>query len=107
MIALPLGTDKLQMRRWWIKMGSSGMMGGWLWIYCPVIQMTDDDVEQYWTQYWPLECTTSHWLELCANDGSEEENFRLQILSFAKIAVGIFKAARLQGLAFTGPDMSL
>lgn len=32
---------------------------------------------------------------------------RLQILSFAKTAVGIFKAARLPGLAFTGPDMSL
>lgn len=25
MIVLPLGTDKLQMRRWWRKMGSSGM----------------------------------------------------------------------------------
>lgn len=24
MIALPLGTDKLQMRRWWRKMASSG-----------------------------------------------------------------------------------
>ncbi|RMC10233.1 hypothetical protein DUI87_13035 [Hirundo rustica rustica] len=70
-----------------------------LWVRCPVIPMTDDDVEQYWTQYSPLEYTTSHWLELCTDGGR-------QILSFAKIAVGIFKAARLRGLAFTGPDMS-
>lgn len=38
-----------------------------LWVHCLVIQMTDEDVEQSWT----LECTASHWLELCTSDGYE------------------------------------
>lgn len=38
--------------------------------------MTDDDVEQYWTQYWPLKCPTSHWLEHCPDDGFEFSGVR-------------------------------